>query len=59
MPRILRADIHMLGGTGQYFCNLIAIRAIMTLGCVLKQADSGVIAYLSKAGYSNKNIDPI
>ena len=59
MPRILWADIHMFGGTGHYFRNLIAIRAIMTLGCVLKQVDSGVIAYLSKAGYSNKNIDPI
>ena len=29
---IVRTDTNMLGGTGQYWCNFIAIIAIMTLG---------------------------
>ena len=39
--------------------NLIAISAIMTLGCVLKKSENGAITYLIKARYSNKNVDAI
>ena len=49
----------MFGETGQYCCDLIAISAIMTLGCVLKKSESGVIAYFIKERYSNKDIDAI
>ena len=49
----------MFGETGQDCCDLIAISAIMTLGCVLKKSENGAITYLIKARYSNKNIDAI
>ena len=49
----------MFGETGQDCCDLIAISAIMTLGCVLKKSENGAITYLIKARYSNKNVDAI
>ena len=49
----------MFGETGQYCCDLIAIRTIMTLGRELEKSQNGAIAYLIKARYSNRNIDAI
>ena len=59
IPRIFQAYRYMFGETGQYCCDLFAIRTIMTLGRVLKKSENGATTYLIKVRYSNKNVDAI